>query len=344
MPKPVAHWPNALAGFLAIVVGLSACKMTPRQQASPYLQSVLNDLSEIPDIEPLTKLTPEDGKIALEIYTRTPQLLDRRALVWALGYAGDEKAVEALIFSLTREFSGKHLTSEIEEETTDEEYVLLNAVTALGFLASKYDSAFAFLLKGTEDAFWKESKRWSSERSKLGNGSDFSVEMLVGYCIQGLGQSGRHEVPSILQKLKKRIANTCIAKERTSRKRPSIIMSSRSMEWNGFAGASWEKKAVLFGGRGKELKEARNGQNGGCEQSLLREFHKWQGLMLFDSPSTGTKSFSPFWPSSSPSPPYSSSVPVRRHNCSPQVLAFAPGKFCIASPQNLTHCPCRRAH
>lgn len=174
------------------------------EQASPNLQSILTDPKEIPDCEPLIKLTSKDGKIALDIYKRTPKLLDRRALVWALGYAGDEKAVDALIFSLTQEFSGKHLTSEIEEETTDEEYVLLNAVTALGLLAAKYESAFTFLLKGAEESFWKENKRWSSLRSKVeGKENDFSVQMLVGYCIQGLGQSGRSDVPAILQQFKK---------------------------------------------------------------------------------------------------------------------------------------------
>ena len=97
--------------------------------------------------------------------------------------------------ALIQENAGKTLTSGYPGKT-DEEYTLFNTVVAMGFLAAKYDSAYDFIKKGTEPWFWKDQVKWISSR-----GSD-TVGALRSYSIHAIGQSGRPEVPQILDQLK----------------------------------------------------------------------------------------------------------------------------------------------
>ncbi len=66
----------------------------------------------------------------------------------------------------------------------------------MGFLASKYDSAYELLKQGTDPGFWDEHIKWESKR-----GSD-DVGLLVSGSIQAIGGTGRPDSLAILNQLK----------------------------------------------------------------------------------------------------------------------------------------------
>ena len=139
-------------------------------------------------------MTTNDQAILVELYQATTNLVDRNALTMALGFIGDEEVVTLFKQALTQEYAGRALTSGYPG--TDEEYTLFNTVVALGFLAAKYDSAYDFVKKGTDPWFWHDQIQWTSNRGSETEG------MLASFSIQAIGQSGRPDVPQLLEQMK----------------------------------------------------------------------------------------------------------------------------------------------
>jgi hypothetical protein len=169
------------------------------QETKTPLPGHIVEMIQRPDRPPaagvIEQLTKVDEPILLDLYQRAPSLLEKRALTWALAYAGTEKAVAVLTHALTDEYTGETLTGGFPDRT-DEEGVLINTVSALGLLAAEYDSAWNFLLKGVDPWWWNETVQWSSVRG------DRAAGMLASVSIQALAFTGRPEVPDLLQKMK----------------------------------------------------------------------------------------------------------------------------------------------
>ncbi len=155
------------------------------------LKRLLSHVRGRPPSMLLVKVSAADREPLLQRYAETRDLVKQRPLTWALGYVGDERAVEALKETLSRDRAKK-------EVSLEEEAALLETVLALGFLASHNDDAYRFVRQGVDLDRWQGLRTWASPRR------DFSSNMLVYYSLQAIGISGRPEAREELLKLKER--------------------------------------------------------------------------------------------------------------------------------------------
>jgi len=163
-----------------------------------YLLPVINppdSRTKRPKWDFLSQLTPQDRDFLNAAYAQEPDLVNRSAMIWVLGFVGDERTVNLLEHTLTLEFTGRQLST-IGEADPCEEPVMLYALEALGLLASHNETAFAFLKQGVDPQIWKSIAQWQSNL-----GAD-SYGILASRCIQALGMSGRPEVEKILLNLR----------------------------------------------------------------------------------------------------------------------------------------------
>ncbi len=145
----------------------------------------------------LTNLTLADVEILKQWYQQQgTNLASKTALTMTLGYAGDEEVVEMFKYALFEEFAGKHLTSGGSEGTNEEAVLCLSTVKALGFLASKYDSAYELLKQGANPEFWIDRVKWTS------NNSSDTVGSLTTFSIVSIGGTGRPDSLDFLNQLK----------------------------------------------------------------------------------------------------------------------------------------------
>ncbi len=156
---------------------------------------VLQEMSWTRDY--LTNLTAADVEILKQWYQQLgTNLTAKGALTWTLGYAGDEEVVEMFKYALFEEYAGKQLTSGSSEKTNEEAVLFENTVKALGFLASKYDSAYELIKQGTNPAFWEGRVKWTSRWS------NDTVRMLVYSSIISIGGTGRPDSLEFINHLK----------------------------------------------------------------------------------------------------------------------------------------------
>jgi hypothetical protein len=126
---------------------------------------------------------------------RTTNHLQKVYLAEALSRFQDDEAASAIIELLREGFTGVNLDNEQEPGLYGG---ISGVVLALGHTARKSDVAYEFLKEGINPDFWSGLVNWESK---------IKENLCAGYAslaIQGLGKSGRPEVPQILQELKKR--------------------------------------------------------------------------------------------------------------------------------------------
>lgn len=148
----------------------------------------------IPSPDQIRSLSDLDREALTDIYQQTTNLTDRTALVWALGLAGNEQTVELFKNTLTNEFKNQKLTSG-KDEPSNQESVLFDTVKSLGLLAGRQDSARDFLVQAADPEFWKTNANWTTA------GGNNTIGLLTLYSIMALAQSGRDDVPDLLNKL-----------------------------------------------------------------------------------------------------------------------------------------------
>jgi hypothetical protein len=98
-------------------------------------------------------------------------------------------------FPVLRDFLFDRFHGEVDDTT----YTALSLVVlSMGPLAARSDSAFQFLVRGTDPSFWTRVA-WTNRHHK---GTYLHV-LLSGLSITQLGVSGRHEAVPILERLMK---------------------------------------------------------------------------------------------------------------------------------------------
>ena len=172
-------------------------ELRKQAKADPRLAPVFAEYPRLIPLSVLQSLRAEDESILIAAYQHTPNLIERRSLTWTLGYIGSDRAVEVLKHALTDEFKGRMLTGGNGTETTDEAHIMCETVQALGLAAMKNEAAFNFVKQGTDPWFWKRTIGWTSSNKA----DDYG--MLASDAIVATAQSGRKEVPTILEELSK---------------------------------------------------------------------------------------------------------------------------------------------
>jgi hypothetical protein len=153
------------------------------------LKSLIAGSTGKPNVSLLRQIQPEDVAVLLQTYEARTNVVDREALIWALGKVGDRRVVERFKQALLTDYSGATLTS--REQTTYRAHILM-----LGVLGKDHESAFEFIKQGTSPLFWKATLRWQSATPAEPHVS------CAGTCISALGLTGRPEVRLILEQLK----------------------------------------------------------------------------------------------------------------------------------------------
>ncbi len=161
-----------------------------------HIKALLKDGHETPDTAITSRLTTSDVTVLMQLYLQQTNLYEKNSLTWALALVGDEQTVELFKRVLTTDSPQGKLSAGYAKNTLDEESVLFGTVTALGLLAARHDSAYAFLKQGFDPWFWKKNIHWSSDR-----GAD-TVGILTSRSIQALGMTGRPDVLKLLLQLK----------------------------------------------------------------------------------------------------------------------------------------------
>jgi hypothetical protein len=138
----------------------------------------------------VTNARPWDEEILLTLYTST-NVPDKRALTWALAWVGDAEAVVTLMSLLTNKL-GKVAISQRDED------LRIEAVEALGFLATRYEAPFTFLKRGSDPDYWEDRGYWVSPRGREAN------RLLALASVRALGLSGRPEAFLELVSLQKK--------------------------------------------------------------------------------------------------------------------------------------------
>ncbi len=160
------------------------------------LLSILEKRDQFPPRSLLTNSQPGDEGILLDAFKSATNLNQRGSLVWGLAFVGGDASVEALRHMMTDEFAGRKLTG--GEESSNEAGMLQDTLFAVGVMAARNQKAFELLKQGTDPWFWQKNVSWESRYGPDNYG------IMAGRCIQGLGISGRKEVPEILEALSKR--------------------------------------------------------------------------------------------------------------------------------------------
>ncbi len=138
------------------------------------------------ELQPLT-VADEDALLALY---RQSSMLDRSAVLRALGCVGTERTTRVFLDTLLNESSGASFTD-------NEEGILFLTVFTLGQLAQRDDHAYEFVSRMVTSKAWAEARNWQSPRV-----ASEACEMLADFSIQAVGMSGRSEADALLQTLK----------------------------------------------------------------------------------------------------------------------------------------------
>ncbi len=168
-------------------------KQVPEHLRFIFVDSPLHITMRHPS-EIINRVTKAGLDTLVKLYPELKKEKDKRTLVFALASVGDEDTVKFLKDILSYDYKGKFLTD-------DEERTLLFIPLALGTLAQQYDSAYSFIMEGTDPLFWKTKKSWTSERGT------YSIDMLTSFSIQAVGISARPDVPTVLKTLKNKKQN-----------------------------------------------------------------------------------------------------------------------------------------
>ena len=165
------------------------------ESVPPHLQVLLQKSGRLnwPDL--LAKLSTKDQPVLMQLYLQSTNAFERNSLTMALGMIGDEEVVALFKNDLTQEPEWNSLPSGYPNKA-DAENALCNTVKAMGFLAAKYDSAYDFIKQSADLKFWRDQIPWANSL-----GSD-TAGMLTSYSIGAIGQSGRPDVPQVLEQFK----------------------------------------------------------------------------------------------------------------------------------------------
>jgi hypothetical protein len=170
-------------------------KALPPETDAQRIKPIVQNWWAVPQLELVKGLTSSDLDALLRLYRQETNLVRRRAMTLALGFAGEERAVPLFTNTLTGEFRGRRLMDR-GNSTVNEEGVMLTTLEMLGMLAAKSDAAYDFLKRGLDPVFWQQNLKWSTQDTA----DEYGV--LAGRALGSLAYSGRPEIPGLLQKLK----------------------------------------------------------------------------------------------------------------------------------------------
>lgn len=114
-------------------------------------------------------------------------------IVHAINFIGDPSG-----FSPLRDFLFNRFSGAVDHETFE---ALHCTVSSMGPLAARSDSAFQFLVSGTDPSYWTRVQWWGPNRR---GGAEGQHVWLSELSIMQLGLSGRPEAVSVLKRLDKK--------------------------------------------------------------------------------------------------------------------------------------------
>lgn len=123
-------------------------------------------------------------------FDATP-LGEKLPLILEIREAGFEQAVFVFSNELTNKYHGQEFSGEQRDD-------LIRMVQAMGRLARRFDSAYAFLKSACDFEFWRHNRHWRLDYDAGG----ITETHFVGYSIKALGSSGRPEAVADLEELK----------------------------------------------------------------------------------------------------------------------------------------------
>jgi len=175
----------------------NAKALAERLAIPSYLQELVDNPGVQAKPELIKQLTVADKEVLTKIYQMRTNAFDRINLVFVLGQIGDEQTLELFKKTLFEDYAGRTFFDDYRIVGIGEEDMLILTVNGIAGLAERFDSAFELLKQATDQWFWKEKVKWTSDK-----GAD-TVGIITGSSIQALGLTGRKEVPEILERLKK---------------------------------------------------------------------------------------------------------------------------------------------
>ena len=167
------------------------------------LRPLVEDWESRPDWNVVKTLSTNELRMLLQCYQQQTNLVKRRAMTIALGLAGEERAVEPFIHTVTSEFAGVRLDT-VGKNGPSEAGIMLTTIEMLGFLAAKSDRAFDFLKQAIDPLFWSRNMAWTTRDTV----DEYGV--MAGRSIASLSNSGRPSVAVILAQLRSTDLNNSV--------------------------------------------------------------------------------------------------------------------------------------
>ena len=155
--------------------------VTSEAGISEPIKKLLETKSKHPTVSMIGTLGRNDEAVLVNLYLKETELTNKCALTWALAAVGSDAAATAFKETLTMDYNGRVMT-------LPEWKVMADTLEVMGFIASRSNNAYDFVLEALSEDFWKRHRLW---QAPFPQEEAYANTRFVGLAVHSLGASGR---------------------------------------------------------------------------------------------------------------------------------------------------------